>query len=77
MCELCAPRINKCGALLDLVPFEQFKKHEKHRWRSVNFSKVLVNFTKINTPPSVLFTFFKFYKYYQIAQRITNINIKD
>ena len=24
----------------DLVPFIQFKKHEKHLWRSVNFSKV-------------------------------------
>ena len=31
---------DKCGALRDLVPFVQFKKHEKHPWRSVNFSKV-------------------------------------
>ena len=45
----------------DLVPFVQFKKREKHPW----------NFTKINTPPSVFFTFFKFYKWYQIAQRTT------
>ena len=29
-----------CGALRDLVPFVQFKKREKHPWRSVNFSKV-------------------------------------
>ena len=29
-----------CGALCDLVPFAQFKKREKHPWRSVNFSKV-------------------------------------
>ena len=29
-----------CGALRDLVPFVQFQKHEKHSWRSVNFSKV-------------------------------------
>ena len=29
-----------CGTLRDLVPFVQFKKHEKHPWRSVNFSKV-------------------------------------
>ena len=28
-----------CGAL-DLVPFVQFKKREKHLCRSVNFSKV-------------------------------------
>ena len=29
-----------CGALHDLVPFLQFKKREKHPWRSVNFCKV-------------------------------------
>ena len=29
-----------CDALLDLVPFVQFKRREKHPWRSVNFSKV-------------------------------------
>ena len=29
-----------CDALRDLVPFVQFKKCEKHPWRSVNFSKV-------------------------------------
>ena len=27
-------------ALRDLIPFAQFKKLEKHPWRSVNFSKV-------------------------------------
>ena len=26
-----------CDALRDLVLFVQFKKHEKHPWRSVNF----------------------------------------
>ena len=29
-----------CDALRVLVPFIQFKKHEKHPWRSVTFSKV-------------------------------------
>ena len=29
------------------------------------------NFTKSNTPPWVFFTFFKFRKWYQIAQSIT------
>ena len=29
-----------CGVLRDLVPFVQFKKREKHPWRSVTFSKV-------------------------------------
>ena len=29
-----------CGELRDLVLFVQFKKREKHPWRSVTFSKV-------------------------------------
>ena len=29
-----------CGALRDLVPCAQFKKCEKHPWRSITFSKV-------------------------------------
>ena len=29
-----------CGALMDLVPFAQFKKRKEHPWRSVNLSKV-------------------------------------
>ena len=29
-----------CGALRDSVPFVQFQKHEKHPWKSDNFSKV-------------------------------------
>ena len=29
-----------CDALRNLVPFVQFKKREKHPWRSVNFRKV-------------------------------------
>ena len=33
-------RIVICDALRDLVPLVQFKKHEKHLWRSVTFSKV-------------------------------------
>ena len=41
-------------SLHKLVPFVQFKKREKHSWRSVTF--------KSNTPPWMFFTF--------IAQRI-------
>ena len=29
-----------CDVLRGLVPFAQFKKREKHPWRSVTFSKV-------------------------------------
>ena len=59
-----------CNALRGLVPFVQFKKREKHPRRSVTFSKV-AGFTKSNTPPWVFFTFFKLYKWYQIAHCIT------
>ena len=33
------------------------------------------NFTEINTPPWVFFTFLKLYKCYQIAQRITHTHM--
>ena len=29
-----------CDALRNLVPFVQFKKREKHQWRSVTVGKV-------------------------------------
>ena len=60
-----------CDALGDLVPFVQFKKREKNPWRKVNFSKVAGFKPPANTPPWVFFTFFKLYKWYQIAQRTT------
>ena len=28
----------KCGALSNLISFVQFKKHEKHPWRTVTLS---------------------------------------
>ena len=72
---------NVCGALRDLGLGAQFKKREKHPWRSVTFSKS-------NTPPWVFFTFFKLYEWYQIAQstaytahrrlkEITNLMVRD
>ena len=33
-------RLTVCDVFRDLVPFVQFKKREKHLWRSVIFSKV-------------------------------------
>ena len=33
------------------------------------------NFTKSNIPPWVFFTFFNLYKWYQVAQRTTNIQV--
>ena len=35
------------------------------------------NFTKSSTPPWMCFTFFKLYKWYQIAQRTTHINFRE
>ena len=39
---------NVSDALRDLVPFVQFKKREKHPWRSVTFSKVAGFSSKTN-----------------------------
>ena len=51
----------------------QVNKHEKQPWRSV----ILVsNFIKSNTTRWVLFKFFKLYKWYKTAQRITHISGK-
>ena len=36
----CTIKFQKWNALLDLVPFAQFKKREKHTWRIVAFNKV-------------------------------------
>ena len=47
-------------------------KREKHPWWSVTFIKV-AGFTKSNTPSWLFFTFFKLYKWYQIAQNPTFI----
>ena len=62
--------LQKCGALRDLIPFVQFK-NVKNAHGGV-LILVACNFTKINTPPWVFFTFFKLYKWYKIAQCITN-----
>ena len=51
-------KIYICGVLCDLVSFLQFKKHEKHPWRSVTFRAW--NFIKSDTLPWVFFTLFKF-----------------
>ena len=46
-----------CDALYGLVPFVQFKKREKHPWRSVTFRlKVTLLYG--------CFTFLKLYKWY-------------
>ena len=54
-----------CDVLRDLVPFVQFKKREKHLWRSVNFG--LLKVTLLHG----CFSHLKLYRWYQIAQNIT------
>ena len=46
-CENRKP-LTTCDALHDSLSFVQFKKREKHPWRSVNFSKV-AGFSLINS----------------------------
>ena len=68
--------MNYCNVLRNLVPFVQLKKGAKYPWRSVTLENCRLwacNFTKSNTPSRVFFTFFKLYKWCQIAQRITHL----
>ena len=58
-------RYTKCGSLRDLVAFVQFKKHENTHGGVLILVKLQAescNFTKINTPSWVFFTFFKLCK---------------
>ena len=55
------------------------RKREKHPRSSVTFSKscrlqTYCIFTKSSTPPLVLFTFLKFYKWYLIAQSVSYLD---
>ena len=51
--------------------FMQFKKREKQPWSRVTFTER--NFTKSNTSEWEYLTFFRLFKWYQIAQSITYI----
>ena len=63
-----------CDDLCDLVPFVQFKRREKHPYRSDTFSKVTgfsLQIIKIINIPWVFSMFFKLCKWYQIVQSIS------
>ena len=64
-----------CDALHDLVPFVQFKNLKNTHAGVLLLVKLQAS--KSNTPPWVFFTFFKLYKWYQIAQRTTLMIIKN
>ena len=55
-----------CNALLDLVTFLQFRKREKHQWKTNGI-----------TLPWVFFTFFKLYKWHQTAQSVSYVEYGD
>ena len=46
-----------CYVLRDLVPFAQYKKREKKPMEECQVQAEACNFTKINTPPWMFFTF--------------------
>ena len=63
-----------CGALRDWYHLYNLKNVENTHGGVLILVKLQASactFTKINTPPSVFFTFFKLCKWYQIAQRTT------
>ena len=45
-----------CDALRDFVQFVQFKKREKHPWKSVNFSKIADFIYPLKTSEKLLFS---------------------
>ena len=53
-----------CDVLRDLVPFVQYKKHEKTHGRVLLLVKLQAGGVLLlsNTPPWVFFAFFKLYK---------------
>ena len=66
---ICDAFVMRCGIWYHLYNLENVKNL---------YGGVLIlayNFTKINTPPWVFLTFFKWYKWQQIAQRITYITL--
>ena len=63
------PHKSTCDVLRDLVPFVQFKNVKNTHGGVLLWVKLQA--TTSNTPPWMFFTFFKLYKWYQIAQGIT------
>ena len=63
-----------CAIRYHLNNFKNVKNTHRRMLISVKLQVEACNFTKINIPPWVFFTFFKLYKWYQIAQRITYVS---
>ena len=61
----------RCAIWYHLYNFKKVKNTHGGVLTLVELQASACNFTKINTPLRVFFTFFKLYNWYQIAQRIT------
>ena len=66
--------VMRCAIWYHLHNLKKMKKTHGGVLILVKLQAEACNFTKINTPAWVFFTFFKLYKCYQIAQRITYNN---
>ena len=61
----------RCAIWYHLYNLKNVKNNNEGVLILVKLQVEVCNFTKINTPPWVYYTFFKLYKWNQIAQRIT------
>ena len=66
--------VMRCAIWYHLYNFKKVKDTHGRVLILVTLQALACNFTKINNPPWVFFTFIKLYKWYQIAQRITIVS---
>ena len=66
--------VMRCAIWYHLYNLKNAKKTHGGVSLLVKLQVLACNFTKISTLPWVFFMFFKLYKWYQIAQRITNMD---
>ena len=64
--------VMRCAIWCNLYNLKNVKNTHGEFLILVKLQADACKFTKINTPPWMLFTFLKLYKWYQIAQRTTN-----
>ena len=66
--------VMRCAIWYHLYNLKNIKNTHGGALILVKLQAKTCNFNKINSAPWVFFTFFKLYKWYQIAQRITYFN---
>ena len=75
--KLIIPYVMRCAIWYPLCNLKNVKNTHEEVLILVKLQASARNFTKINTSPWMFFTFFKLYKGYQIAQRVTYITKKE